>query len=328
MKVYILYHSPCWDGAMAAAIVKSAMDMYPENMFDTSYIPFNYAEGLTKEFKDEVSRPCEEPRSIHLLDISFDIGNSKHKEDLLFLCELSSIHYLLLSNRAPTIDWWDHHESSRESIQWLKDNYINHNIDIVFSTEDSGAKITFKKLNFTFGETVVNYISDFDTWKFEHANTKAFIAGLRASDHGYPTLENACKVLAYDSAKIEELINQGNNELKRQEKIFQAFSRSAFGIRLAHQDFVACSYGDKASVSEFSEYLYTKYKLPSFIFSIQPKGVGLSFRSNEELGEILWAAKQFNGGGHKYAAGGFTSIEDFATLMKNSSFKFDGDNNA
>lgn len=327
MTAYIVYHDPCWDGAVAAAIAKNYLISEVEERAEVVLVPYTYKEGLPSNF---VNQHFPKDTTVYVLDVAFETLRVKESSwnDLKFLNELA--------NKYP-VYWIDHHDSSFFALEDLKLLGINKNFHIELSREASGAKLTanffakqwnnYVNIEHAFCQEdseleeiignyeVINYISDYDTWKFEFPDTKAFTAGVR-NRFNVPSVESAAIILKYGGLKLDVLIEEGKSCLAKEQEKFENISKSSFLIDIQGQTFVMVNHTDVSTSSNLGNFLYEKYGYPSCLFNVKYDGITLSFRSKKELGEILSVANHFKGGGHNYAAGAHIDIDTFDDLIR------------
>ncbi len=324
MKAYILYHSPCWDGAVAAAIAKKYFDKY-EKETEAVLVPFDYAIGLTPEFVHTL-RGSVESFDVYLLDVSFDIASERSKADLAWLIKIPSMKHLGDTAVERNVYWLDHHDSSFEAWENYNANltvFPPDTFTVFLEKTKSGALLTYdfflKKLmsgsrpnvvqyiqekgSLLGNPDVIEYISDYDTWTLSKPSTKDFIVGCRRILN-QPTVENASLALDWAQEDILTAINTGARVLEDEKVLFERISSNALILTFGGIEFISISHTDKSSTSNLAAFLISKYKMPACVYCMSILDTSLSFRSTERLGEIRSVAKAYAGGGHNYAAGG------------------------
>lgn len=319
MRAYVLYHDPCWDGSVAAAIAKNFFSGAPGEKYSyIEYIPFNYKYGLSEYFRCVLCNDDSKPE-VYLLDISFDPSSQKSMADLSFLW--STAHA-----GCAKIYWLDHHDSSFESYDLLlKENpqcRSDPNFLVTLTKEKSGALLAWDffsnrtSVHHRIGnKSVIDKISDYDTWQHLFPDTASFNAGVRRI-FSSPTIENAQSVVRYTQAEVTELTGYGKIVLEEEKKTFERIAQSSFALSLAGREFVAVAHSDKSTTSNLSAFLYNTYNKPTCVFLVKYDGVELSFRSRSDLGEVLSVAKAFGGGGHNYACGANVTYEVFDEVIR------------
>lgn len=143
-QILVVYHANCKDGLTAAAAFYSMLKD------DAEYLPGIYQDA---NFDIEVFRS----RHVYIVDFSYPLSLMEQ------ICEVAEKVTLL-----------DHHESAIQACKHI----TAKNFDMSrCTTERSGAAIAW---NFVSGYTplLVKFVEDYDTWKFQHEETKLINAAL------------------------------------------------------------------------------------------------------------------------------------------------------
>ena len=268
MEGYILivfYHHPCSDGMCCAHLINLCYA-------DVTYVPCG---NLRVVPKDEVIYN----QDVLVLDYSFS------KETLV---KMASI--------AKSVTVLDHHASASYIEELLADGIIEGEFDI----RKSGARLTLDWLRNQgyeidlWDRALVDYIEDYDLWKFALPNSKE----VNATIQSYPMDLESWKHMP----NVDALVAEGKAILRYKESLIkehldQVFMGNLDGVGVPT---VVCT--SKTLISELGNRMaqnnpYAVIKKPLL------NGTEYSLRSSESGEDVSEIAKRFGGGGHKHAAG-------------------------
>ena len=263
MSTICIYHGPGCLDGFASAVVFNKFAKSKE--MDVEFVVGIY----------QTPPPDVTGKDVVLLDFSY-------KRDVL----------LEMASKANSITILDHHKTAEED---LKD--LPFNVECHFDMERSGVMMTW---NYFFPDErppmLIKIIQDRDLWKFELNGTKEFTAALFSYPLDFDLWETFLDA-PYG------LYMEGKALLRKQEKDVESLIKNlAYRTTIAGYDvpiinvpaMFASDVG--AIMSKGEPFAVSYFDLPGGerVYSLrsQPEGIDVS--------EI---AKQFNGGGHKHAAG-------------------------
>lgn len=268
----VLYHANCTDGFCAAWLF---WRVYP----DATYIPVKYGEA-----PPEIS-PGEE---VFILDFCYEdpIVMKKIKAESKFLMVL------------------DHHKSNRE----IAEKYGH------FDNTKSGAMLALEYLKREFSENIrwiVNYVQDYDLWKFELYQSREVNATIQSYPQDFEIWNDFEHMWEIETGFNESLLfTEGRAILRYKEGLITALTKKAKlkTIGGVEMPVVCCTV--KALVNETLERLAVGQPCAA---SWEEKDGGrvYSVRSAPNGIDVGAFAKQFGGGGHKHAGGFFFPEEAF-----------------
>jgi len=275
-KPLILYHGPgCLDG-MASAW--AAWKHFGDN---AEYVVGKYQEDMGDIFSN---------RDVYLVDFSF---KRAVMEDIL-----------KVANKVTLLD---HHKSALEDLKGLQDQYTNFWMQHS-RVENSGAMITWKYF-FPYEEAppLLVYIEDRDLWTFKYERTKPATTALFAMDLHFTGLDPLMNMSEYE---LRELVSQGRVLLSAHNRQVELCIKTCYreialnigGIVYYRVPFVNCppnltsDVGNK--LAELHPFAMMYYDTEDYR-SISLRSSAL----NPNHKDVSLLAKEFNGGGHKHAAG-------------------------
>lgn len=151
MKKICYYHHPCMDGFTSAWILQKH---HP----DAEFIGVDH---------DRTTWPQQIPENatIFILDFTFD--------------DMDFMRQLIRQNKE--VIHLDHHETAKEMIDALTDEFEDDQYEVYFRLDQSGAHLTWEYFNPTAPMPyLISRVEDRDLWLFRYHDTKAFCEGLRA----------------------------------------------------------------------------------------------------------------------------------------------------
>ena len=281
-KPLIIYHASCADGFGACM---AAYKRFGDNA--------DYYTG----FYNETPPDCAN-RKVYLLDFSY-------KKDVV----------LEMLKVAEDVTILDHHKSAIEDLadlfmKQLPELSQGKYLHGVLDASRSGAMIAwnyfFPKLDFSDVDKItpelIKYIQDRDLWKFELEGSKEIALAIFSYPYDFDTWEGLFEM------PIEDLINEGRALLRKHNKDIEEYLK--VGVRKinigAHKVPVVnvpYFYGSDAcnilcQNEPFAAYYWDGATHRNWGLRSAPDGL--------DVAEI--AAKNFNGGGHKHAAGFRTDL--------------------
>lgn len=269
MKHIIYYHKNCPDGQFGAFEAWKYFKNIDENVL---YIPISTEDSIELNYNNSI---------IYFIDVF--PKNLQNKQIL---------DKAALNNKIVIID---HHKNCMKFLV----NYYNHNVIKFTQNNKSGVSLAnefFKNKR----EFYVNYIEDWDLFKFEYKETEDFhyfIDSLESLDFIY--LDELFK-----NSSEKECLIKGN--------IFKQYSETLIK-RLLKNEYFTYITGKKIPcinsavfISELGNKLSEKYKNEYPYVIIENKYEGYtkySLRTVREDTDLSLEAFKFGGGGHKKAAG-------------------------
>ena len=285
MKRVIFHHNDN-DGKAAAAIVyqvfKEQICSGDITLDDISFLQVDYNKSIP------VADLIDEGDCVFILDYSFT---------------KATVHNLIdISKKAKMVYWFDHHLSSLEVYDYIKENNIC--TSAIVDTTRSGALITydvfnstnrFKQKKFKFVKQIIDLVDDYDRWIHKNPDSMLFNIGSQMEDT-YPTsdlwISDPSKVIETGRI-IKEYNDKKNSRLTR---------KNGFLIKINGHECIVLN-TPEASSQAFAEYFDTYKFAIRFVFN----GKNYEYSIYSELEDVNCAeiAKHFNpkGGGHKGAAG-------------------------
>lgn len=332
MKV-VLFHKNCHDGLFSAFAFwkkfggrdtvfievnyKPIQDMEPlealdyilkghnKNPSSLNSVPYMFHEETAVEF---------EANSIELfvLDYSFPV------EHLLEYTKYFKKITVLDHHKTAIDDYTKAFPSKVGGFGWM---FIQptENCEIVFSTNESGAKLTWMYFHGGYNEVpdYIELISDRDLWEFKLENSRKFYYGLKLQDlstfNMIETLLNSFKNnIIIEGGKYEKVHNERNEKIAKANIIdIEVILR---GKR--YKGGLVNSYLDVAS--DLCSNLISKrgYDI-AIAYNVNNKGVvGCSLRSKKDLDSSLLSV-MYGGGGHAQASGFSIPFKELNNIIKN-----------
>lgn len=212
--------------------------------------------------------------------------------------------------------WIDHHKTAIEKIEELNDLIVG-----VRDVSMSGSLLTWKffycdkEYNYDGIDVtrevpkVVLYTNDYDLWKFEFKETKAFGEAFNTYIKFPEDIRIEFMLYNDDSHMTSlDLIQKGQILLdSKQTRIEKNFEEGIDGTFEGYKTRFINTNHDTSNTGEFC-YKNKSYPI-ALVYSIRGDKVIVGLRSNTiDVGEL---AKKHGGGGHQFASGFTTSIKDF-----------------
>jgi hypothetical protein len=298
LRTVVVFHYPCPDGAMSAAIAKKWLT-------GAKYLPWNHNIGDY----DVTMR----------LTMNYILSGKHRTVYFLDCCPTPEQCKLLLKEKVKVIVL-DHHKSSVDAIKNIKHN----NLKIMYDSYRSGCGLCWSYFHSnTFMKSpisprVVDYIQNADLFQFV-GHTDAFTTGLPVLhdkiDNMSPdeSIVHMTKVLKFDKEEIKRCISAGKLVIANSQNIAKKEVNIAESVEI---------YGDKwilfedvgviDSLAKFvSLEIYDRVKLDIFDPDIKffgfykypkDKTISLSLRSPVQKG-VSDECKKRGGGGHDFAGG-------------------------
>jgi len=284
---YIIFHKNCLDGFTGFYLFMKTKKWIPK--------PFVYPDvPFTTKIPDNI-----DGKNIIIIDVAY-------KPNIL----------RAISKKAKYVLFIDHHITLYHDIKNVK----SKNIDIVFDEKESGASLVW---NYFFKNKkmpkFVKYIKDNDIGKWKYENTMPFISALELEFKLKPEFKNLKhwdKLL--NSKFVKKMVKRGTYYNKYKNYMIERFAKKhimlGFPSNKAIKKFklknisrenykVAITSSTCPSASLIGKYIVENFDCDFaiiFTYRFDKNRYILSFRSNSvDVGKI---AKQFGGGGHKYAA--------------------------
>ncbi len=157
-NVSIVYHYPCPDGGYGALMAHLYFSR--RNDISVRYVPFNLSSK--PEQKLAIANTFNQDDHVYLIDCSGGI-------DFIRTC----------LQRASKVTILDHHKSAKEDIEQLTNMYpeLLSKFEIVMDMSRSGCMIAKDYFKIDLSEEmdyIVRRVQDFDLWKFEYNDSRAF----------------------------------------------------------------------------------------------------------------------------------------------------------
>lgn len=327
MKV-CLYHKNCNDGLFAAyacwlkfkheAIYipvnyKPIQDMEPQEALDFIFNPEHGSKidaiGNSHYKVSQVSPEKYKDIDLYVVDYSFPVNHFKHHGNLFKSVTILDHHDTAIN--AYLKEFIGEKEGSRIRI------ISEPNINIIFATEESGAKLAYSYL---FPEDpipeIIELVSDRDLWKFKLKNTKAFHSGIKLLN--IENFFNLNLTVKSDLSRVLDIGEIFENELTSRISKVKNSGLTPISINLLGHTYsgaIINSYPDIAS-DLCSSILSEGYSI-AIVYSIGKNNtVSYSVRSIPGVDSSIISTKH-RGGGHQQASG-FTSNLDSLFFILNS----------
>ncbi|MCB0711190.1 MAG: hypothetical protein KDD67_02550 [Ignavibacteriae bacterium] len=305
--VLCFYHSPCNDGASAAAALT-----YRLQKSDPSRVVECHPMGFTVEWNDpldehylkSLGHSHEKVSAIYIVDIS--ISPEKYHQILAFLKGAGRI-----GEEKPRTICIDHHRTALDNLEILQE-YCDETL-IEIGPGLSGATLVWKYFNSTEGElsipTMLRYVADQDVWEWKLPFSKEINSALNTLDGVAATMvAELARSIEDEQNWFEKRKSQGEAILsviesqlhKSYSRIFECDDRDGTEYRVVNATENASELGNM-----LCEESSKSPNVIAVIYSIQKNwSVKVSLRSIPG-GKInaRQVAERFGGGGHDHAAG-------------------------
>lgn len=271
MFTHILYHKACPDGFASAYVAWTILGDYTETGEVIKYLPVSYYDK-TPNIKNGKILVC---------DFSFNETETKK------LIKNNELYYNI-----------DHHITAIENLKNIDDKYK------YFDVNHSGAILTWKYFYPGIEPPVfLNYIEDYDLWKFDYEETRAFNAVLKEIPYNFKDWHNF-----KDKEYLDNIIDKG--------KIIIEYQNSVIKFQLKH----VCVRNQIIDNKNLKiAYLNTNFLINEIantavnqldcdfcvIYSFDEKNnfTRFSLRSCDNKEDVSNIAKFLGGGGHRNASG-------------------------
>lgn len=331
-KIYVIYHSNCYDGFGSAWAAYKTLGKPNENL---EYIPMGYAnewdfDRFEKDSliffvdfsaKPEVMDELSKGRMVIVLD-----HHKTAEENLKKYSTLEDLFEYGMGDGA--VPCWGHLQNALDKgfkrsaserllegdsirFEMFSDlfranksgNVLCYGVFVDFDMERSGAMMTWEFFNHTHeAPNLIRYIQDRDLWKFELEGSREFSAYLRTFEFDF----NEWDMIEAKTYNPDSFIRHGEVCLRQDELSVAMITKRAV---MSNYNGVKIAYCNTSSHwSEVGEALQKKFPTADMAlsFTILPeyKSFMVSLRSTGDKFDVSkWALDNFGGGGHKNAAG-------------------------
>lgn len=329
MKV-VLFHKNCFDGLFSAF---SFWKKYGAK--DTIYIEVNYKpiqdmkpmEALDYIFESYIKNPSSVNPAHYVFEHGYVTKDEIKKMDLYLLdYSVPSEHLIEYSKLFRSITVLDHHKSALEdySNKFTKTNdefgwiYMSPapNTTIIFSKNDSGARLTWRYLFGRFCDipNYIEFISDYDLWTFKLANTRKFDYGLKLQD-----LSTFNMIETLMNYHLQTIVNEGEKYEKALMARVKKISRTNtidIIVKIKGFDYKGClinSFPDMRN--ELCNFKIDEGYDIAISYNFSNRGdVSCSVRSKKDVDSSL-LSEMFGGGGHINSSACAISIDQFYDIL-------------
>lgn len=269
--IYVIYHKDCLDGIGAAFSAWYRLCLFEKK--EVKFISSHYNEPIPDYFSKE--------DDVYLVDFSW---SRNVVEDIKV-----KVNKLLII---------DHHQSAEKDLKDLD--------CCIFDMSHSGAILAWKYFNPDVPAPKILYIvEDYDLWKWEFLETKAFISALK-NDKNRNSFDYWL-LLVTSEAHFNELLYKGDLIVEDiNNKIDSFIKKKRFATKLYNKDQKIVLYDTNLLINEYAEALYTRYNIAFTIsfFFLEDGSIIFSLRSSKKSNvDVSLIAKEFGGGGHFNASG-------------------------
>lgn len=272
------YHNDM-DGKCAGAIVARATGNYNEN----DYIMYDYSKPIPTE-------AIGDGETVYFVDLSFSVNS------------VDKLREIIETKKCDLI-WCDHHASSMEI---LKKYPEFNNIKGIRQEGVSGAALTwmyFNKCEFSATPQFIQYVSDFDCWKFEFEDSLFFKYAVEAED--YDALDILWNKLVRDSNDskhplLNKMVESGKQISEYVKKEYKAYRKAyAYESRI---DGIKCLVVNRSCNSLVFGDKIEDYPIVA-IWAFNGEIYKYSLYTDKPDIDVSKIAERYGGGGHKKAAG-------------------------
>ena len=277
MKTICYYHRDDLDGVGSAAIVKKSI---PE------------AELYPVTYSDKPDLELIKDNKVIIVDFSF-----KEMKEIVALAE--------------EVTWIDHHKTAKELFPKL---WINEDLPGIRNLDKAAIELTWEWF-YPYKTTpmAIKLIGDRDIWKFAYPETRAF------SESANLTIKSPDDAIWYKLLE-ENSEHVVSNLLEKGEVLLEAKQKRARKSFYDGKDITF--HGHKArlintnhDVSDVGQFTYDLMNYPlALMYSDRGEETIVSLRSKTV--DVSAIAKQYGGGGHKYAAGFSVPRKKFLEFKK------------
>ncbi len=266
MTTYVLYH----DDADGYASAMAAYMVYEDR---ATYISVQYGQAFPI---DNLTKSD----NVFILDFSY-------KKEIL-----EEVH-----SKVALLVVLDHHETAMQDLDHL--DYA------IFDMSKSGARLSWEYFHPDISVPIlVKLVEDRDLWKFDHFDTKAFDAGMRATGQ-YKNIKFWKEVLLSTSL-YGSIVTEGRVLVKNLDGRVNSFVKNPDKYKLVSiGEHIVAVYNTTTDISElgnvFNQHLDIDYSI-SYFFTNKGELV-LSYRGKQDGPHVGELCKALGGGGHAAAAG-------------------------
>ncbi|CAH7408139.1 putative DHHA1 domain-containing protein [Vibrio chagasii] len=275
-NVFCVYHDRCPDGSAAAWVVSKAITDR-----EIEWYPDNYGR---KPPLDKMTG-----KDVVIVDFSY------LKEDMKSIAKVANSVLVL-----------DHHKKAKDELTELLESGA---IDGQFDSKRAGCLMAWDHyFPNELPPQLLLHVNDHDLWQFKLPETKAIVAAAVAKGFAINTWDEML------SSDVESLHSEGKVILQAKQQTMRAHIDAYMFKMKIKGHIVPVINAPFDWRSDIAEMMYLDNDVPfALVFSSKGGKFGLSFRSKEGEGvDVNEIAKNFNGGGHKHAAGG--RIDSFSKL--------------
>ena len=297
--VAVVYHANCIDGFTAAWVAYEYYKPASANG-DVTLMPHSYGDDFAP-----VIQLAEEHDMVVIVDYSFKLEELK-----------------MLANKAEVLVL-DHHRTAFINLaaavpeELINEQYIGlyDDLRIVLDNNVSGALLTWYYLHESppsEAPDLIHYVSDYDLWKFELAETKAVNMVLRTTPKEPRAWSKVAIELKYS---MDHVLAAGDGMLLLQEQIAQELAAHAMPVHIGAEDYLI-GHGVPAPYSFASRVGHLLAEASgTFGATWVRRGnvYDVSLRSDGDF-DVCALATSMGGGGHKTAAGFRLPIADMECL--------------
>lgn len=312
------------DGLCSAAIV--GLYCYDRIMERDDFIPYNY--------EDTINLPDINP------------GEQWYIVDLCLNRVLLETIKTLVENDCKVV-YIDHHQSGIDFFESLSDEeksiIDNPNVIFYWDTDCSGSLATWiyismddaerkhpASINWNYPENkepkygifqlssrpegwvisiplIVRYVNDYDIWKFNIPDTKAFHVGFECETDKHPMADIWKTLFANDSGSrltINQIINNGRANIEYQKSLYHTICDKGFPATIKVDDIDYNVYVCNSPIGNSSLFgdKLNEYDM-CIAYHFNGTDAKFSFYSRENGMHVNEFAEKFGGGGHPHAAG-------------------------
>jgi oligoribonuclease NrnB/cAMP/cGMP phosphodiesterase (DHH superfamily) len=289
-RILVIYHKHCNDGFAAAYI------LWHEFKDEAEYLPMSYNE--------ELPLVAYRNKDVYIVDFSFP----------------PAIH-VEIAQHANYLVWLDHHKTAIQAFRpstTVSYLYRDPKCFIDLDMSQSGAGLAAKHFDDCVKsnpiiQKMVMHVEDYDLWRFTYPDTKAFNAWLNLMPKEFKLWD---MLFHKDLTEYEweSYIEKGKLLLRAREFQIEELSKKARAVTLLEQLGSAVN-APSMFASELGNKLAERSGTFGMVWECTPDGtIKVSLRS-VDLYDVSTLAKQFGGGGHRNAAGFYTSYKALAQIL-------------
>lgn len=290
--VLIAFHKNCIDGFTSVAIARKALIT---KGYEVDTLAMQYSEASEINLKDQM--------------------HSKQYDELFVVdFSLSTTCMIDITNGFPWVKCYilDHHKTAFEHYcpqveitPTVKFTGGVAGFQIYLDNNESGASLCWKFFNP--GAEVpplVQYVRDYDLWKFEHKHTKAVNAILNEANQSFDYWDELMRSLGYDSGYTNYLTAKGNLILDIAARKVAELAETAQAITIAGKVGLAVTGTEPKLTNDLGHAMCKASGTFGAVISIDlnRQVIKFSLRSEGDY-DVSAITKLYGGGGHKNAGG-------------------------